>query len=171
MGLTNAWKLRVFEEVMKVVFAIAVIVACVAANGSMPTIAEREVDIIPEDEELIQAKADEMSLVQAQSGFQSEVAHMANGRPGILGANTNVGGQATVIIRPRDSPGSPNAEPTEDITTSLKSQRSISEGGDARATVDREDNYASEINKRNPSQSVLNPKFRLTEAREGRGVT
>merc|ERR1712072_435300 len=171
MGLTNAWKLRVFEEVMKVVFAIAVIVACVAANGSMPTVAEREVDIIPEEEELIQAKADEMSLVQAQSGFQSEVAHMANGRPGILGGRINVGRQRTVIIRPRDSAGSPNAEPTEDIVTSFKSQRRIAEGGDAEPTVDREDDFASEISKTNPSQSVLNPKFSASEARAGHGVT
>merc|ERR1711907_66106 len=104
MGLTTRGQLRLLEEVMKVVFALAVIVAFAAANGSMPTIAEREVDIIPEDEELIQAKADEMSLVQAESGFQSEVAHMANGRPGILGANTNTGGQTTVVIRPKDSP-------------------------------------------------------------------
>merc|ERR1712072_804708 len=170
MGLTNAWKLRVFEEVMKVVFAIAVIVACVAANGSMPTIAEREVDIIPEDEELIQAKADEMSLVQAESGFQSEVAHMANGRPGILGANTNTGAQATVVIRPMDSAGSPNAEPTEDITTSESSQRSIANGGDAQATVDREDAYSPEISKSNPTQSVLNPTFRNTETPAGHGV-
>merc|ERR1712216_961068 len=106
MGLTNAWKLRVFEEVMKVIFALAVIVACVAANGSMPTIAEREVDIIPEDEELIQAKADEMSLVQAESGFQSEVAKMGES-PGMFGPSRNIpGAQRTVVIRPLDSAGS-----------------------------------------------------------------
>merc|ERR1712146_815434 len=170
MGLTTRGQLRVLEEVMKVVFALAVIVACVAANGSMPTIAEREVDIIPEDEELIQAKADEMSLVQAESGFQSEVAHMANGRPGILGANVRTGAQRTVVIRPMDSAGSPNAEPTEDITTSEASQRSIDNGGDPSPTVDREDAYSPEISKSNPSQSVLNPKFSATEAREGHGV-
>merc|ERR1711988_926069 len=136
----------------------------------MPTIAEREVDIIPEDEELIQAKADEMSLVQAESGFQSEVAHMANGRPGILGADIRTGAQRTVVIRPLDSAGSPNAEPTEDITTSEASQRSIANGGNPSPTVDREDAYSPEISKSNPSQSVLNPKFSATEAREGHGV-
>merc|ERR1712146_707100 len=125
---------------MKVIFALAVIVACVAANGSMPTIAEREVDIIPEDEELIQAKAEEMSLVQADSSrlrkFFDEESRMGNGRPGILGPNTRTGAQRTVVIRPMDSPGSPNAEPTEDIT-SESSQRAIDNGGDPSPTVDR----------------------------------
>merc|ERR1712146_45181 len=130
MGLTTRGQLRVLEEVMKVIFALAVIVACVAANGSMPTIAEREVDIIPEDEELIQAKAEEMSLVQADADSRyfkdaSEVGGGPSESPGILGMNTRTGAQRTVVIRPRDSPGSPNAEPTEDITTSVSSQRNI----------------------------------------------
>merc|ERR1712146_107981 len=169
MGLTTRGQLRVLEEVMKVVFALAVIVACVAANGSMPTLAEREVDIIPEDEELIQAKADDMSLVQAESGFQAEVAKMGGQHTGILGGDVNPGAQATVVIRPQDSAGSPNAEPTEDITTNVASQRAIAEGGEPTATVDREDNYASEISKKN-FDSVLNPKFNANEAREGNGV-
>merc|ERR1712167_10907 len=100
MGSPTRGELRGFEGVMKVVFAIAVIVACVAANGSMPTIAEREVDIIPEDEELIQAKADEMSLVQAESGFLGEVAHMGN-RVGLLGRNTKTGTESTLVYKPK----------------------------------------------------------------------
>merc|ERR1712146_254261 len=175
MGLTTRGQLRVLEEVMKVIFALAVIVACVAANGSMPTIAEREVDIIPEDEELIQAKAEEMSLVQADADSRyfkdaSEVGGGPSESPGILGMNTRTGAQRTVVLRPRDSPGSPNAEPTEDIVTSERSQRDIANGGDPSPTVDREDSYSPEISKSNTFQSVLNPRFTASEAREGHGV-
>merc|ERR1712164_116677 len=126
MGALNAWIVSRIRGSMKVVFALAVIITCVAANGSMPTIAEREVDIIPEDEELIQAKADEMSLVQAESGFQNEVAKMGNDgqSTGILGVDVNTGAQQTVVINPMDAPGSDNQEPTEDITTSERSLQS-----------------------------------------------
>merc|ERR1712164_9374 len=172
MGALNAWIVSRIRGSMKVVFALAVIITCVAANGSMPTIAEREVDIIPEDEELIQAKADEMSLVQAESGFQNEVAKMGNDgqSTGILGVDVNTGAQQTVVINPMDAPGSDNQGPTEDITTSERSQRAIANGGDPSPTVDRQDAYPSEISKTNPSQSVLNPKFNANEARAGHGV-
>merc|ERR1712178_20732 len=118
MGAHNARLVARIRGSDDVIFALAVIVACVAANGSMPTIAEREVDIIPEDEELIQAKADEMSLVQADSNFFPQIAKIGNRRPGILG---------------------------KDITTSERSQRDIANGGDPPPTVDREDSYSPEI--------------------------
>merc|ERR1712054_653916 len=106
----------------------------------------------------------------SDEGYFATMAKIGNHRPGILGMNTKTGAQRTVVIRPMDSAGSPNAEPTEDITTSESSQRSIANGGDPSPTVDREDSYSPEISKRNPSQSVLNPKFTATEARAGRGV-
>merc|ERR1711907_333343 len=152
MGLTTRGQLRLLEEVMKVVFALAVIVAFAAANGSMPTIAEREVDIIPEDEELIQAKADEMSLVQAESGFQNMVAKMGGQSTGLFGGDTSTGEKKTVVEQPFDAAGSPNAVPTGDIENNLSSQKAIANGGDPSATVDRQDGFAPEINKENTDQ-------------------
>merc|ERR1712164_89448 len=174
MGALNAWIVSRIRGSMKVVFALAVIIACVAANGSMPTIAEREVDIIPEDEGLIQAKADEETeFVQSQrtDNFLKEVATMASsGRAGILGRNIETGAAKTVVENYNDSAGSTNAEPTEAVVAGPRGQKAMAEGNDALPTVFKEDNFAPEIGARNPSQSVLNPSFRVAETERPRGV-
>merc|ERR1711998_399110 len=69
MGAKNASSSRVLSDMMmKVsVLALAILALYAAAEGSMPT-----VDMLPEDEELIQAKADEdiPELELAQSEMQ-----------------------------------------------------------------------------------------------------
>merc|ERR1712093_325766 len=84
--------------------------------------------------------------------------------------NTKTGNERTLVYKPKDSAGSPNADPTEDIATGERDQRRIFRGGDARPNVIREDAYAPEIGKRNPSQNLLNPTFSAGEARAGRRI-